>query len=353
MRDKKRIVAFAIGIVVLLAIILTLVLIHRNKKAWTQGGEDTNFPYSWKESRGNVLLKLDGSKGPEDYHWSVTSTDESILSVKVAKKEKQGIITYRIKPLKEGTAQIVFTRQRDVETLAGASEESPESKESEEASGEQVGDAEPVEQEDARQVAEDELEEIDPSVAAEEASAAMAVAERYEEYLSRFRAKDTVAEVTVRLDAEPTGKKDKLKLSLAIAEVQEYKGIMQNEAGKGELSYQVWEDSRGAVQVRLPGLGESWSVSWDGEYMPVEEQEFSGIAVSRPEMVDGRYVILEIREEGYLEGAHCYTVQGLDQGSATIKFSNPKAESSLLIHVIISRNGEITVISHNLEAPNG
>lgn len=355
MRDKKRIVVIAAVSAVLLVVILAMVLIRQNKKSWQQGGEDTNFPYSWKEERrGTVLLKLDGSCGPEDYHWSISSTDESVLEVKVAKKEKNGLITYRIKPLKEGVAQITFERQRDMESLTGTAEESLESKESG-ASGEQGDDGveEGQTEEYAQQEAEADPEEMDPSVAAEEASAAAAASQRYEEYLGRFRAKDSIAEVKVRLDAEPTGKKDKLKLALVLAEVQEHKGVMQNANGEGGFSYQVWEDSQGAVQVRLPELGESWSASWDGEYMPSEEQEFSGITVSRPEFVDGRYVILDILEEGYLEGAYCYTVQGLDQGSATVKFSNPKSESSLLIHVMISRDGKITVIGHNLEAPNG
>lgn len=356
MRDKKRIVVFAVVFAVLLVAILVLILIYQNKKSWRRDGEDTNFPYSWKEERrGTVLLKLDGSYGPDDYHWNVSSTDESVLEVKVARKEKKGIITYRIKPLKEGIAQIVFSRQRDVESFAGTPAETLESKESE-TSGEQ-GDGneqeKQMEEDYAQQVDEGEPEEEDPSVAAEEAAAAMAASQMYEEYLDRFRAKDSIAEVKVRLDAEPTGKKDKLKLALVLAEVQEHKGVMQNANGEGGFSYQVWEDSQGAVQVRLPELGESWSASWDGEYVPAEEQEFSGIIVSRPEFVDGRYVILEIREEGYLEGAYCYTVQGLDQGSATVKFSNPKSESSLLIHVMISRDGKIMVINHNLEAPNG
>lgn len=382
MRNKKYIVAFAIGIVALLAVILVLVLINHNKKSFQQGGEETNFPYFWKEERGgSVLIRLDGSYGPQDYHWTISSSDEDLISVKVVKKEKNGVITYRIKPLKEGSAQIVFSRQREVETLAGTTaNDTPESKEivetsveqgmefpdkkdvevadeqgseaSDELSGESVRNEWTLKVEDGQTV-QDSSEEEDPSEAAEAASAAKVATQRFEEYMDRFRAKDAIAEVKVRLEAEPVGKKNKLKLTFALAQVQEHKGIMQSKTGEGEVSYQVWEDSKGAVQVRLPELGESWSASWDGEYVPPEDEEIPGLIVSRPEMVDGRYVILEIRDEGYVEGAYCYTLQGLEQGSATIEFSNPKTEESLLIYVMISRDGKLTVISHGMAAPQG
>ena len=357
MREKKLVVMSAVGILALLAIILVLVLINRNNGGFQKGGEGTNFPYSWKEeSGGTVLLKLDGSSGPEGYHWNITSTDASVLSVKVVKKEKNGVITYRIKPLMEGSVQIVFSMQRDVETLAGASKESLEGKESVAASDVQNGknEQDALADEDIEGQLIDEMsEEVDPSEAAEEASAAMAASQRYEDYLERHRAKDVIGEVKVRLDAQPTGKKNKLVLSFVLAQVQEYKGVMQNTAGEGEIAYQLWEDEKGSVQIRLPELGESWSVTWDGEYAPEEDVEVPGITIPKPKIVDGKYMILEVREEGFLEGAYCYTVMGEYKGSATLEFSNPKSEKSLLVYVMISKDGKITVVSHGMEAPQG
>lgn len=316
------------------------------------GGEGTSFPYYWKEERrGTVLLKLDGSSSPEDYRWSIESTDETVLEVKVVKKEKKGLITYRIKPLKEGAAQIVFVRQREVSSM-GETDSTDVVKPSEEL-GESNGQGAQTEglldiEED--QVPEKEKEE-DPSLAAEEASAVAAASEYYENYLNRFRAKDVVGEVTIRFDAEPTGKKGKLKLSFSLADIQEHKGVMQGEAGNGSTDYQLWEDSDGSVRLRLPNLEEEWSASWTGKYEPVEDPGIPGISVSVPEMQDGRYIILEIKDEGNLEGAHCYTVRGLDQGTATIEFTNPAMDDMLLLQIKISRNGEIEVLSHSMMAP--
>jgi len=329
------------------------------------GGENTNFPYSWKEEgRGTVLLKLDGTYGPEDYRWGIASTDESVLQVKVVKKEKKGLITYRIKPLKEGSAQIVFVRQREMTqeegaSGSGASEGTDEAASMEESFAEALYDATEIDGQDALQNAEvkDEQEgaadlpEEDPSAAAEAAEAALAASEAYEEYLDRFRAKDVIGEIKIRFDAEPTGKRGKLKLHLVLATTQEHKGVMQDT--DGDVDYKLWENSDGSLQIRLPELEESWSFSWEGEYVPVEDQEIPGIVVSKPEIVNGKYIILEILEEGFIEGANCYTVRGFDQGSAVLTFSNPEFESRLVIHVMISRDGRISVLSHSMTAPQG
>ena len=354
MRKAKRV------IIAMLAGLMALSMAGCGKM--NAGGGETNFPYYWKEeSRGTVLIKLDGTYGSGDYRWAVSSTDESVLQVKVAKKEKKGIITYRIKPLKEGSAQIVFVRQREVAEMTGtASEEtsSGEGKEDTVTAGEGEAVKEGISMAQAKDAepdlpAESDREEEDPSVAAEEAEAALAAQRNYEDYLNRFRAKDVIGEIKVRLDAEPTGKKQKLKLKFVLAEIVEHKGVMQSESGENNIDYQVWEDSDGTLQIRLPELGESWSASWEGEYVPVEDPGIPGLTVSRPEMVDGKYIILEIQSEGYIEGANCYSVRGLDQGNAAIKFSNPKWENSLVINIMITKDGKISVLSHSLAGPNG
>jgi hypothetical protein len=319
------------------------------------GGEDTNFPYSWKEERrGTVLLKLDGSRSPEGYYWSIKSTDETVLEVKVVKKEKKGIITYRIKPLKEGSAQVVFARERDLtstgEKESTSGEAATDSDEPEnQASGTKDGMASAREEE--IQLEDIKEQETDPSMEAEEASAAAMASENFEAYLSRFRAKDIIGEIEIRFDAEPVGKKGKLKLSLVLANTKEHKGIMQGGAQNESTDYQLWEDSDGSVRVRLPELEEAWSTSWNGNYEPVEDPGIPGIVVSVPEMRDGKYVILEIEDEGNLEGARCYTIRGLDQGTAMIEFSNPALDKALLVQIQISGNGRIEVLSHRMMAP--
>ena len=341
------------------------------------GGEDTSFPYSWKEERkGTILLKLDGSKMQDGYHWSVTSTDETVLQVKVVKKEKKGQITYRIKPLKEGAAQVVFTREREVDSMADLASSESVDKGSEAlaesgvpltngndgsaqeadfnlqdyliedwSSGSGVAVAEGRMDEDVEEVSQD------PSEAAEEALAVQAAAEQYEEYLNKFRAKDAVGEITFRFDAESTGKKGKLKLSFVLASTQEFKGVMQSEGDIKE--YQLWEDADGTVKIRLKTMEEAWTSTWEGVYAMADDPGLPGIAVSRPELRDGKYIILEIEDEGMVEGAQCFTVKGFDKGTATIVFSNPAMEKKLLIEIEIAKNGEITVLSHRLAAPQG
>ena len=319
------------------------------------GGEDTNFPYSWKEERrGTVLLKLDGSRSPEGYYWSIKSTDETVLEVKVVKKEKKGIITYRIKPLKEGSAQVVFAKERDLSSTGEKESTSGDAaKDSDEpddlASGTEGGMASAREEE--IQLEDIKEQETDPSMEAEEASAAAMASENFEAYLSRFRAKDIIGEIEIRFDAEPVGKKGKLKLSLVLANTKEHKGIMQGGAQTGDIDYQLWEDSDGSLRLRLPMQEEAWSTSWNGKYEPVEDPGIPGIVVSVPEMRDGKYIILEIKDEGILEGAQCFTVRGLEQGTATIEFSNPALDEVLLIQIKISANGEIEVLSDSMMAP--
>ena len=118
-----------------------------------QGGEDTNFPYTWKEERkGTILLTLDGSYGSQDYHWSAVSSDEKVLQVTVVKKEKNGKISYRVTPLAEGPAQVTFVREREVQgTVQGSIQGTDEEKGSTpaETQGEQAKGEENVKQNDA------------------------------------------------------------------------------------------------------------------------------------------------------------------------------------------------------------
>ena len=342
------------------------------KKNIHQGGEGTNFPYTWKEEwKGTILLKLDGTYGPEDYRWTAESTDPSVLEVKVAKKEKKGIVSYRVKALKEGSAQVVFTRQREVPedqavessvTKDNTDGVTPDVKdEMDSVTPDENADIDDFDmqsyliedfgakeqgktEEDAKAM---EVEQDDP----EDLEALRLATERYDSFLEQFRAKDVISEITIRFDAEPTGKKEKLKLNFVLANQQEFKGIQQN-AG-GSIDYKIWEDDTGDLKVRLPETGENWNVTWEGEYIPVEDPGIPGIVVSRPEMVDGRYIILEIQDQGYIEGAHCFIVRGLDQGTATLAFTNPEKQDCLMIDVEISKDGRITVLSHKLASAQG
>ncbi len=87
-KKSKRVIS------VMFAGLLVLGMAGCGKKNTYQGGEDTNFPYTWKEeSKGSVLIRLDGKYGPEDYRWTAVSSDAEVVKVEVVKKEKNGIIS--------------------------------------------------------------------------------------------------------------------------------------------------------------------------------------------------------------------------------------------------------------------
>ena len=91
------------------------------KKEVYQGGEGTNFPYTCEEEgKGTYLIKLDGSYGEKDYRWVAENSDETVVKVEVAKKEKKGKVSYRVTPLADGMAEVRFIRQREVEADAAA-----------------------------------------------------------------------------------------------------------------------------------------------------------------------------------------------------------------------------------------
>lgn len=327
-----------------------------------QGGEDTNFPYTWKEeSNGSVLIRLDGSYGPEDYRWTAVSSGEEVVAVEVVKKEKKGKISYRIKPLAEGSAQVTFTRQREV---AGAAEIAEAS--------EAVETVENIETniETAESVASDGEMEAGPVPAMdglgaegpqegdhpqeEYASQAEAPQEEdnadelYERFLERYRVKDVLSEITFQIGVDHSGKKGKLKISAIKASGQERKGVMESE--DTGFDYKLWEASSGELQLSLPIVEEGWETSWEGEYIPPEDPGIPGITSSEPEKENDRYVILRIKSNGVIEGAQSYTVQGLAQGTATLWFTDSQGKRRITVEVEISPDGVVTVISHRLEA---
>ena len=372
MKRVKQVIS--VILIVILIGILTVSMIVSDKKNTYQGGEGTNFPYTWKEERGgSLLVKLDGSYGSETYHWSAVSSDENILKVEVVRKEKKGKITYRVTPLAEGSAQVSFSRERnvredtDVEVVSDVSD-IEDSVSGSSISGnetdlilERTDSGEEMSFDEAENTLEEELEfsegedpffteesaEMTPEELAEAEANAAIMAEMYDQYWDQYRVKDVIGEIRLQIDSVPSGRKGKLKLSVAVNMDYEYQGLMSSE-DQG-LDYKVWENSNGELQVKLPVTEAAWSASWEGEYIPVEDPGIPGLTISRPKMEDGRYIILRIQDEGIVEGGNCFAVQGLEQGTATLEFSNPERESKLVIDVEISTNGVVSVLSHRLE----
>ena len=81
-KKSKRVIG------IMLAGVLVLGMAGCGKKNTYQGGEGTNFPYTWKEeSKGSVLIRLDGKYGPEDYRWTAVNSDEQ-LPIRSIKQER-------------------------------------------------------------------------------------------------------------------------------------------------------------------------------------------------------------------------------------------------------------------------
>ena len=332
MKKSKRVIS------VMLAGLMVLSMAGCGKKNTYQGGEGTNFPYTWKEeSKGTVLIKLDGSYGPEDYRWTAVSSDEEVVKVEVVKKEKKGKISYRVTPLAEGTAQVTFTRQREVPGAEESGETSEtagsveagsgtESQESPDENG-PVSD-EGAEEEDFELVSDGDALVSDTDIAAEDAQENENRAdELYERYLERYRVKDVLSEITFLFGADHSGKKGRLILSDVKATEQEHTGVMGSE--DTGFTYKLWEDSSGMLQLSLPITEEGWETSWEGEYIAPEDPGIPGITISQPEKENGRYVILRIKSNGTIEGEQNYSVQGLapEQKQVMMQIMNTSSDN--------------------------
>ncbi|MBP3204207.1 MAG: hypothetical protein J6M66_02145 [Lachnospiraceae bacterium] len=96
------------------AVLAALLLAGCNKNEVHQGGEGTNFPYTWQvKNNGSVIVKLDGSYAP-DYTWVVDEPGQTVVKVETIGNEKKGAISYRITPLAEGNAVVTFTRRKEL-----------------------------------------------------------------------------------------------------------------------------------------------------------------------------------------------------------------------------------------------
>ena len=96
------------------AVLAALLLAGCNKNEVHQGGEGTNFPYTWQvKNNGSVVVKLDGSYAP-DYTWVVDEPAQTVVKVEAIGNEKKGAISYRITPLAEGNAVVTFTRRKEL-----------------------------------------------------------------------------------------------------------------------------------------------------------------------------------------------------------------------------------------------
>jgi len=364
-----------IRIAVVLAAILLLSGCNKNKAH--RGGEGTNFPYTWQEqSNGTVVIKLDGSYAP-DYTWSAENSDETVIKVETAGKEKKGIVSYRVTPLAEGTASVTFIRRRDCPedmTLAAETdaEDLTESLTAAENEGVTDGGTQVVDKGEAPSVQPLPVERMagslrftggeDTDGGSETAQSAETEVENgsdeasayeqddaydwYSVYRERFAMKDTVSEITILFDVMASGKKGKLRAEGGMQFETEYKGLLKSE--DAAVDYKLWEDETGSFILRIPFDTEPWTISWDGEYIP-ESAEQDGNMATAPEKVGGRYEIIRITREDALNGDECFEIRGLAPGNATAEFASAISGRKLVIEMTISKDGRITILSHRLE----
>ena len=388
------------------AVLAALLLAGCNKNEVHQGGEGTNFPYTWQvKNNGSVIVKLDGSYAP-DYTWVVDEPAQTVVKVEAIGNEKKGAISYRITPLAEGNAVVTFTRRKELsqDLIAQDMDQGSDYEAVRKAIGETVAESEATESETAEskaaesESAESEAAErssdeastvvipkgdtppaagpmevehmpgglvlsvgADSTVAVEtntintETTTELTDSESTETldetgadwntlYAERLTPHDVVSEIRIFFEVTPTGKKGKLCVAAQADYGVEYKGLTRST--DSSLDYKIWTDSMGSLMVRVPYAEKACEVSWEGEYLPETSGE-SGSAIE-PQKVDDRYEILTVSQLGAVGGDECFEIQGLASGRATVEFKTGQARK-LILEVAIAPNGEITVNSHHVE----
>ena len=310
------------------------------KNASQVAGEGTNYPVTWKESSGGkVTVKLDGSVSP-DYSWDVVSTNEEILKVETKKEEKNGIITYTISPVSEGSATIQISRKRaagpTMEEIKAALDEMKSADEDESESvyvwdllGEPVDVTEGAftmsgegEREVELKIPDDEsvvVNRIETSGASEE--------DECEQYLMQ----DNICDVSLQVSVMPV--KKKYKASMENVTVAEHTGL--SHGGDETFSYDFWNVGND-LMVRMGGCPYGCIVN--------VEMDYTG---------DGEYeegmTLAEVIQVGIIKDWTYYRVTGWDDSNGYLYFENPALKKRLAALVNVDHRSLISVVSAELE----
>lgn len=120
MKNKKVLIIVISILILLLAAGLIFFLVKGKKK---DGGNrnslfsETDYPCEYKEVKDGVEFTLDGSKTP-GLSWEYSADNQGIVEITPKADEKNGKITYLVKPVGGGFTEINFIRR---DSLAGYS----------------------------------------------------------------------------------------------------------------------------------------------------------------------------------------------------------------------------------------
>ena len=160
-----------------------------------------------------------------------------------------------------------------------------------------------------------------------------------------FSPNDTVCEITILFNVESNEKNGKLAAKVNTSFEKEYDGIYRST--DETVDYKLWVDQDGRLLARIPFVGESWEVTWDGEYYePVATEAQPDRLILVPEFEDGRYIIISVRRIDAIDGDECFMVEGLGPGQATITFSNGIINRKVILKIRISDEGSVTLLYH-------
>ena len=109
----KRKLIFAIIILALIAIIVVVLILTRDKGTEPfKFLEESGYPVTVADNGTELRVTLDGSK-TADLSWSAAAQNETVVSVSQDGREKKGKATYVITPKVEGPTEIAFDRSGD------------------------------------------------------------------------------------------------------------------------------------------------------------------------------------------------------------------------------------------------
>ena len=119
--NKKVIIIAAVVLAVVIAVIIILAVrsatnkrIEKNRNVKLY--EETDYPFSYKDTGVGIRFTLDGSKTP-DLKWDVVVGDEDYVSADAEGEEVDGKVSYVVSPVNGGTTDIHFIRKTKVAEL--------------------------------------------------------------------------------------------------------------------------------------------------------------------------------------------------------------------------------------------
>ncbi len=91
----------ALAVIIVIAVIIA-VIAGKNKARIHTGGEDTLYPYSWKENKDGTLTFTLPDPKTEGYAWTVTNSVETVAEITKDAKPPKGKTQYDVRPLTAG-----------------------------------------------------------------------------------------------------------------------------------------------------------------------------------------------------------------------------------------------------------